>query len=202
MSSHLKSASKEWPIANPKGLIHHPKLQLKFLLNTRHYHHTHLLPPSVLHSMAADYERQRSSSFSDLTPRGNARTLPSVEGDLAPPPSQLRSLFSAPGSVGSSVSLALNSSRKGSALSIRDPVSGSGRASPAFSTVRAAVRQNSGSTPFRSLEAYSQRNVAAALESGADLSVRPIDDVWQAVCVRVLPLLCVHCDIHKSRHRD
>lgn len=38
-----------------------------------------------------------------------------------------------------------------------------------------------------SLESYSKKNVAAALESGME----QLDDEWQQVVVRVLPLLCV-----------
>lgn len=38
---------------------------------------------------------------------------------------------------------------------------------------------------FRTLESYNARNVAAAL----DQSGGQVDDAWQQVCVRVLPLL-------------
>ncbi|BGP10050.1 hypothetical protein JCM10049v2_005933 [Rhodotorula toruloides] len=39
---------------------------------------------------------------------------------------------------------------------------------------------------FRTLESYSAKNVAAAFEPVVD--TRQVDDVWQQVCVRVLPL--------------
>lgn len=42
---------------------------------------------------------------------------------------------------------------------------------------------------FRTLESYSAKNVAAAFEPVVD--TRQVDDVWQQVCVRVLPLLYV-----------
>ncbi|KAM0748709.1 hypothetical protein T439DRAFT_349406 [Meredithblackwellia eburnea MCA 4105] len=53
------------------------------------------------------------------------------------------------------------------------------------------VRGNSGSTQLQSplkttLDSYSAKNVAAALENGAE--GRQVDDVWQAICIRVLPL--------------
>lgn len=40
---------------------------------------------------------------------------------------------------------------------------------------------------LRTYESYSSKNVAAALESGMEV----LDDEWQQVVVRVLPLLCV-----------
>ena len=40
---------------------------------------------------------------------------------------------------------------------------------------------------LKNLDSYSSRTVAAALEPGAE--ARQVDDVWQAVCLRVLPLL-------------
>lgn len=41
---------------------------------------------------------------------------------------------------------------------------------------------------MKTLDSYNARNVAAALDQGLDQG-RMIDDVWQSVCVRVLPLL-------------
>ncbi|GAA6021584.1 hypothetical protein JCM11491_000266 [Sporobolomyces phaffii] len=42
---------------------------------------------------------------------------------------------------------------------------------------------------LKTLDSYNARNVAAALDSGLPLDhARTIDDVWQNVCVRVLPL--------------
>jgi hypothetical protein len=41
---------------------------------------------------------------------------------------------------------------------------------------------------LKTLDSYNARNVAAALDQGVDQG-RMIDDVWQSVCVRVLPLL-------------
>lgn len=90
-------------------------------------------------------------------------------------------------------------------------LAGSGRASPALSMgSRRSLRTNSqrGSSrmippplssttssglsshvppALKNLDSYSSRNVAAALEA----DTRQVDDVWQAVCVRVLPLLYV-----------
>lgn len=45
----------------------------------------------------------------------------------------------------------------------------------------------SGPPVLRTLDSYSARNVAAAMEGGVD----KLDDVWQSICVRVLPLLYV-----------
>ncbi|BGP42226.1 hypothetical protein JCM10449v2_006231 [Rhodotorula kratochvilovae] len=59
-------------------------------------------------------------------------------------------------------------------------------------SARAGSRAISPSAPspippqLRALDSYNARNVAAALDQGGDL--RQIDDVWQQVCVRVLPL--------------
>ncbi|GAA5876610.1 hypothetical protein JCM3774_005999 [Rhodotorula dairenensis] len=55
-------------------------------------------------------------------------------------------------------------------------ISGSATASPALSPV----------PQLRALESYSARNVAAALDPA--LQTRSTDDVWQQVCIRVLPL--------------
>ena len=41
---------------------------------------------------------------------------------------------------------------------------------------------------LKTLDSYNARNVAAALDQGLDQG-RMIDDVWQSVCVKVLPLL-------------
>lgn len=43
---------------------------------------------------------------------------------------------------------------------------------------------------LKTLDSYNAKNVAAVLDQGIDQG-RMIDDVWQSVCVRVLPLLCV-----------
>ncbi|KAM0790692.1 hypothetical protein ACM66B_004550 [Microbotryomycetes sp. NB124-2] len=89
----------------------------------------------------------------------------------------------------------------------------SGRASPAQTASNRSVRHlsstslaglpsarsppltshsSSGSTygvpQLKNLESYSARNVAAALEPTGSAQSRSTDDVWQTVCVRVLPL--------------
>lgn len=65
-----------------------------------------------------------------------------------------------------------------STFRLRTPViSGSTTASPAPSPV----------PQLRALESYNARNVAAALDPS--LQTRQTDDVWQQVCIRVLPLL-------------
>ena len=83
----------------------------------------------------------------------------------------------------------------------------SGRASPSLSVSSRVVRHasnpgppskpmragsgsgstHSGAAPLKSLDSYNARNVAAALENGGE--GRNVDDVWQNVCIRVLPLL-------------
>lgn len=58
---------------------------------------------------------------------------------------------------------------------------------------RTAASPSGGSTlgaapVLKGLDSYSSRNMAAALEGGGGTE-RQLDDVWQSVCVRVLPLL-------------
>ncbi|KAK4701973.1 hypothetical protein P7C70_g4252, partial [Phenoliferia sp. Uapishka_3] len=119
-------------------------------------------------------ERQRATSFGEQTPKPSFRQL-APESPVAPSSSSVRSMF-------------------GGAPAPPQP--GSGRASPNLSIQIRPVRQNSypaapvragsATSPLKTLESYNARNVAAALENG--LEGRPNDDVWQSVCLRVLPL--------------
>lgn len=83
---------------------------------------------------------------------------------------------------------------------------GSGRASPSLGSSTRSIRQptpgyagsiapmrtgsSSGAIPhsIKSLDSFNSKNVAAAL-LGSSGEVKQIDDVWQNVCVRLLPLL-------------
>lgn len=78
-------------------------------------------------------------------------------------------------SLGSRRSLRTNSQRA------------SARMPPPLSSTMSTGASTYGPPSLKNLDSYSSRNVAAALEPGAD--ARQVDDVWQAVCVRVLPLL-------------
>lgn len=51
-----------------------------------------------------------------------------------------------------------------------------------------ATASAAGGPQLRALESYNARNVAAALDP-LNLQSRQTDDVWQQVCIRVLPLL-------------
>ncbi|GAA6000650.1 uncharacterized protein JCM10292_000527 [Rhodotorula paludigena] len=66
---------------------------------------------------------------------------------------------------------------------------GFGRRDSTRSSAKLALSTSSTSPAppqLRTFESYNARNVAAALEPGAD--ARQSDDVWQQVCIRVLPL--------------
>lgn len=153
-------------------------------------------------------ERQRSASLSDATPRAHTRPFALTEA-------RGHSSSNLPAASGPAGSSATGAGLGGSPLQQREGIAqatreggsqpASGRASPALSsrslrTLPPSQRANSFKTPalpssstatipptFKSLESYSSKNVAAALEPGPS-EVRQLDDVWQAVCVRVLPL--------------
>ncbi|KAI5481398.1 HbrB-like family protein [Pseudohyphozyma bogoriensis] len=130
--------------------------------------------PRLIHH---DHE-QRQRSLSDATPRAAARGLPPIDVKLRGAPGTTASGATTPTGLGS---------RKGSSLAVREVASG--RASPALSVGRGAVRQNSNPLNPGRLDSYNSRSVAAALDAGGDgNSSRPLDDVWQSVCVKVLPI--------------
>ncbi|GAA5931557.1 hypothetical protein JCM1841_005546 [Sporobolomyces salmonicolor] len=130
-------------------------------------------------------ERQRSSSFSDATPRGIPRANTVNDPFDHRPPSRTAAAIpfrrTSGGGTGTALSGGSNMSQKGSSIGLgrRDSSRAPFRSPPPGSS--------SGTVPtLRSLESYNARNVAAALEPGTEL--RQIDDVWQTICVRVLPL--------------
>lgn len=162
-------------------------------------------------------ERQRSSSLSEATPKATTRPFPFTEA-RAGSSSNVATFGGAAGPSGAGLGAAGGTAgqtpalpRYNSSASTRDAGSQptSGRASPALSlssrslrTLPPSQRNTSFRSPtlpaagsslsnlpptFKSLDSYSSRNVSAALEPGPS-EVRQIDDVWQAVCVRVLPL--------------
>jgi hypothetical protein len=170
-----------------------------------------MAPDPVIPYQAAD-ERQRSSSSSDTTPRA-ARSLASAQTA-----SSSQSVFG--GNNGKSGGDGAGGGtgppsfpRKDSGVSVRDVAQPSGRASPALSLSRSLRATQASRPPFRSppiptgsasntstlknLDSYSASRVAAALEPGAE--VRQLDDMWQMVCVRVLPLLYVSEDVERGR---
>lgn len=162
-------------------------------------------------------ERQRSSSLSEATPKATTRPFPFAEtragsstsvatvGGAAVPSG------AGAGAVGGAAGHPPALPRHNNGPSTREAGSQptSGRASPVLSlssrslrTLPPSQRNTSFRSPtlptagssssnlpstFKSLDSYSSRNVSAALEPGPS-EVRQIDDVWQAVCVRVLPL--------------
>lgn len=66
---------------------------------------------------------------------------------------------------------------------LRSPIlSSSSATDPSSSMLMANV------PTLKTLDSYNARNVAAALDQGTDQG-RMVDDVWQTVCVKVLPLL-------------
>ena len=145
-------------------------------------------------------ERPRSSSLSDATLRGATRPLSDARvgssvtvggaalGGSGGPPALPRKESeriaqdggSQPASGRASPALSSRSLRAGSssqrAGSFRSPTMPS-------SSVSAMTQPPT----FKTLDSYTSRHVVAALEPGPS-EVRGIDDVWQAVCVRVLPL--------------
>lgn len=157
--------------------------------------------PITTYSALRGEERQRSNSFdATLRPRTLQR---SPQPDSAA--SSQRTVYG--GGIGGT----LPPPPKEYALSVQE---GSGRSSPASlrsagpiatpstststfggpRSFRAATSPSQGSTlgaspVLKGLDSYNSRNVAAALEGGG--TERQLDDVWQSVCVRVLPLLCV-----------
>ena len=148
--------------------------------------------------LATDADRKRAQSFGEQTPRASARPL---GGELGPN-SGPRSMF---GGAGGGPAVGLP--RKDSSLAVSSQLT-SGRASPSLSVASSRpvtrhasnpgppsrpMRASSGSgstqttSPLKTLDSYNARNVAAALENSSE--GRPVDDVWQGVCIRVLPLL-------------
>ncbi|ORY75964.1 HbrB-like-domain-containing protein [Leucosporidium creatinivorum] len=163
-------------------------------------------------------ERQRSSSLSEATPRATTRPFPFTEARVGSSSNvstaggaAAASGAGSAGAAGAAAGYPPPLPRHNSGPSTRDAGSQptSGRASPALSlssrslrTLPPSQRNTSFRSPtipstgssltnppslFKSLDSYSSRNVSAALEPGPS-EVRQIDDVWQAVCVRVLPL--------------
>ncbi|GAA6046973.1 hypothetical protein JCM3770_003458 [Rhodotorula araucariae] len=116
-------------------------------------------------------ERQRSSSFGDAPPqRSSAR----IALGLLPNPRRRSSGGNSfvQGGTASQTKVVLP------AFGLRD-------------SARPGTRAVSPPAPspapqLRTLDSYNARNVAAALDQGGD--PRQIDDVWQQVCVRILPL--------------
>lgn len=162
-------------------------------------------------------ERQRSSSLGEATPKASTRPFTFTEARAGSSVSVATSGGAAAasgagtGALGAAAGHLPALPRHNSGPGTRDTGSqpASGRASPALSlssrslrtlppsqrntSFRSPTLPSAGSSlsnlppPFKSLDSYSSRNVSAALEPGPS-EVRQIDDVWQAVCVRVLPL--------------
>lgn len=150
--------------------------------------------------------RQRATSFGETTPRAAARPLPSDASLNAPAPS-VRSMFGGSSHSGASASgRGIGVGHKDNSLAVRGATSqpASGRTSPALSIQTRPTRLGStpgpgrpirtgstgstqASSPLKSTDNYSLRTVAPGLESGPE--GRSTDDAWQAVCLRVLPLL-------------
>ncbi|GAA5879264.1 hypothetical protein JCM1840_004674 [Sporobolomyces johnsonii] len=129
-------------------------------------------------------ERQRSSSFSDAAPHAVPRANTISDPFDHRPPSRTAAAIPfrrrSGGGTGITLGGGSNASHKGSSI-------GLGRRDSSRAPFRSPPQGSSGTVPtLRSLESYNARNVAAALEPGTEL--RQIDDVWQMVCVRVLPL--------------
>ncbi|BGP02009.1 HbrB [Rhodotorula toruloides ATCC 204091] len=118
--------------------------------------------------------RKRSSSVTDGVQRTNSRIAQGIAASLAPTRRRSSGLGE---QAGSSAGVGrLSFSGLGRAASVRP-----GQRTPTLPSSTSPV------VPvFRTLESYSAKNVAAAFEPVVD--TRQVDDVWQQVCVRVLPL--------------
>ncbi|GAA5823185.1 hypothetical protein JCM11251_007514 [Rhodosporidiobolus azoricus] len=126
-------------------------------------------------------DRQRSSSLSDTV---GGRTNGRVTSNPLDTPSLAASRRRSSGGVSS----VLNGGKSGSAfggLGRRDSSRAGASKTPPLNSSNQLGGGSGGFLPaLRSFESYSTRNVAAALESGTE----QIDDEWQQVCVKVLPL--------------
>jgi len=127
-------------------------------------------------------QRHRSSSLTEGAPRrSNSRVflgLEALRSNVALPNPRRRSSGgqSVQGAAGSIPGLGRKDSTRAPTRTIPSPIP-----SPI-------------PPQFRTLDSYNARNVAAAL----DQSASSVDDAWQQVCVRVLPLLCVPLSLHTS----
>ncbi|GAA5897456.1 HbrB domain-containing protein [Sporobolomyces salmoneus] len=149
-------------------------------------------------------DRQRSSSFSEnlaqrvlglATPSNDNTTSAGGGGGLSSHSSSFRRRSSGGGGQtmrASSSSLGLG--RKDSQNTTASTAGGSFLRSPILggtnSTSSNGLSLAGGSLgvpTLKTLDSYNARNVAAALDQGMDQG-RMIDDVWQSVCVKVLPL--------------
>ncbi|GAA5939572.1 HbrB domain-containing protein [Sporobolomyces koalae] len=136
--------------------------------------------------LALPSDRQRSSSFSDNLAFKSAQR---VFGLTAPDTASSGGLSANSSfrrrSSGGNVPLSASTSLRTNASSI-----GLGRRDSQFLKAASTITSpsTSGNVPtLKTLDSYNARNVAAALDQGIDQG-RMIDDVWQSVCVRVLPL--------------
>lgn len=132
-----------------------------------------------------EVERKRSSSVTDGVQRTNSRIAQGIAASLAPTRRRSSGLGE---QAGSSAGVGrLSFSGLGRVASVRP-----GQRTPTLPSSTSPV------VPvFRTLESYSAKNVAAAFEPVVD--TRQVDDVWQQVCVRVLPLLYVPLQLRDLR---
>lgn len=117
--------------------------------------------------------------------------------DTLRPPSSRQASNPAPPQSLSPPSLTATDRQRSSSFSLPNSTHSSfRRRSSANNATQPLIRKDSQNTtlgggtvpPLKTLDSYNARNVAAALDQGLDQG-RMIDDVWQSVCVRVLPLL-------------